>query len=56
MQRPFLSPSGIRVEWEKTTLEYPGDEAGLDTLIDRLDGERGAYFSSGVEYPGRYSR
>ncbi|MGE0718659.1 MAG: anthranilate synthase component I [Alphaproteobacteria bacterium] len=31
-------------------------EAALALLRDRLDDRRGALFSSGVEYPGRYSR
>ena len=56
MQKHFETPTGIRLEWGKQELDYPGEEAGLEALIGRLDREKGAYFSSGVEYPGRYSR
>ncbi len=56
MEQPFETRSGIRVEWSKQILDYPGEDAGLEYLIDRLDHGKGAYFSSGVEYPGRYSR
>ena len=31
-------------------------EAAIQTLIDGLDGARGGVFTSGFEYPGRYSR
>ena len=56
MQQPFETHSGIRVEWAREILEYPGDDVGIEPLIDQLDSQQGAYFSSGVEYPGRYSR
>jgi len=49
----FLSRSGIRVERIIRRIDY---DAGIDFLVDRLDQEPGAYFSSGIEYPGRYSR
>lgn len=49
----FHSPSGITVERRRQELPF---EPGLDFLVQRLDAERGAYFSSGVEDPDRYSR
>lgn len=49
----FASPAGIRV----TRVSTPVDPAtALGDLADRLDRRRGALFSSGVDYPGRYSR
>lgn len=49
----FTSRSGVRVERSESELDYA---AGLGFLIERLNGARGAYFSSGVEDPDRYSR
>jgi anthranilate synthase len=49
----FHSPSGITVERRRQELPF---EPGLDFLVQRLDAERGGYFSSGVEDPDRYSR
>ena len=49
----FTPRSGIRVS--RTATPVPFDE-GIRTLIDRLDTEPGALFSSGFEYPDRYSR
>ena len=47
------SRSGIVIERRCTELDY---DAGVAFIIDALDSERGAYFSSGVEDPTRYSR
>ncbi len=49
----FTTRSGIRVS--RTATPLPFDE-GIRTLVDRLDTEPGALFSSGFEYPDRYSR
>lgn len=49
----FTTRSGIRVT--RTTTPLPFDQ-GIRTLVDRLDTEPGALFSSGFEYPDRYSR
>ena len=49
----FHSPTGVTVERRIQELPYG---PGLDFLVRRLDAERGAYFSSGVEDPDRYSR
>ncbi len=53
MQYRFVTPSGFSVECRRTVLPYA---SALDGFAERLDRERGALFSSGVDYPGRYSR
>ncbi len=53
MDSIFTSRAGISVSRGETPLDY---ESGFDDLIRRLDTARGAYFSSGVEDPDRYSR
>ncbi len=53
MDTIFTSRAGISVSRGETSLDY---ESGFDDLIRRLDAARGAYFSSGVEDPDRYSR
>ena len=47
------SPSGISVTRQTTKVPY---KRGLRGLLRDLDQFRGCYFSSGYEYPGRYSR
>jgi anthranilate synthase len=49
----FTTPTGLIVERRRTELPYA---SALDGFAERLDRERGALFSSGVDYPGRYSR
>jgi anthranilate synthase len=49
----FATPSGFTVDCRRTELAYAG---ALDGFAARLDREQGALFSSGVDYPGRYSR
>ena len=49
----FTSPTGIVVTQTETSLDYA---AGIRDLVATLDHERGAFLSSGIEYPGRYSR
>lgn len=49
----FRTASGLRVRRRTRRLDYA---AGLGFLAVRLDTRRGAYFSSGVEDPDRYSR
>ncbi|MBM3536335.1 MAG: anthranilate synthase component I [Alphaproteobacteria bacterium] len=49
----FTTPTGLTVERRRAELAY---ETALDGFAERLDRERGALFSSGVDYPGRYSR
>jgi anthranilate synthase len=53
MNTKFTSPTGIAVMRKRTALRY---ETALDGFAERLDRAPGALFSSGVDYPGRYSR
>jgi anthranilate synthase len=48
----FVSPAGVRVSRTATTFDT-GELAGLTRQVDL---RRGAVLSSGMEYPGRYSR
>jgi anthranilate synthase len=49
----FTTPTGIRISLRTRTLD---PATALDGFAERLDGTRGALFSSGIDYPGRYSR
>ncbi|HEY7609843.1 MAG TPA: anthranilate synthase component I [Alphaproteobacteria bacterium] len=49
----FRTASGFRIRRRTTRLDYA---AGFGFLAEQLDSRRGAYFSSGVEDPDRYSR
>ena len=49
----YTSPNGIAVERTHSTVPY---QRGLESLLRKLDTQRGIYLSSGYEYPGRYSR
>jgi len=49
----FRAASGLRIHRRTHRLDYA---AGLGFLAEALDARRGAYFSSGVEDPDRYSR
>ncbi len=49
----FRTASGLRIRRRTRRLDYT---AGLGFLAEALDARRGAYFSSGVEDPDRYSR
>ncbi len=52
-QLRYQTPSGISVTRQTTKVPY---KRGLRGLLRDLDQFRGCYFSSGYEYPGRYSR
>ncbi len=52
-QLRYTTPHGITVT--RTSLKIPYTR-GLEHLLNQLDTKRGAYFSSGYEYPERYSR
>src|SRR5579863_4808786 len=47
------TPHGIRVLRKISKIPF---ERGLQPLLRKLDTRRGAYLSSGYEYPERYSR
>ncbi|MBL8179470.1 MAG: anthranilate synthase component I [Bryobacterales bacterium] len=49
----YTTRSGIHVT---RTLSHSSFKRGLGKLLEQLDSRRGVYFSSGYEYPGRYSR
>jgi anthranilate synthase len=52
-QLRYNTPHGITVTRTETKLKY---SRGLGHILKQLDTKRGAYFSSGYEYPERYSR
>src|SRR3954452_7305730 len=52
-QLVYKTPAGITVTRTHSKVPY---RRGLGKLLKRLDTERGAYLSSGYEYPERYSR
>lgn len=52
-QLQYTTRSGIQVT---RTLSKVSFKKGLGKLLRELDTRRGVYFSSGYEYPGRYSR
>ncbi len=49
----YTTPHGIAVTRTSTKVNYG---RGLKHVLKQLDTRRGAYFSSGYEYPERYSR
>src|SRR5579863_6589474 len=49
----YFTPSGIAVSRTVSRTPY---HRGLHALLHKLDTQRGVYFSSGYEYPERYSR
>jgi anthranilate synthase len=49
----YTTPHGIEVSRAVSKVNYA---RGLKHLVRELDRRRGIYFSSGYEYPGRYSR
>src|ERR1700733_11630542 len=49
----YTTPHGIEVAHTVLKINY---RRGLKHLLRDLDRRRGVYFSSGYEYPGRYSR
>jgi anthranilate synthase len=49
----FNTPSGILLQRTTNQLDYSVDAC---RIMDVLDHERGIFLSSGVEYPGRYTR
>ncbi len=53
MSQEIHAARGLRVHRRAKPLPF---EDGIDFIVDALDDSLGTYFSSGVEYPGRYSR
>lgn len=52
MLQHYQTAGGVHIEFTQHELEYT---QGIDLLLERLDAHRGALFSSGFEYPGRYT-
>lgn len=52
-QLRYLTPNGITVTRTSSKVAFA---RGLKRILRQLDTRRGAYFSSGYEYPERYSR
>src|SRR5579885_489669 len=52
-QLRYTTPHGITVTRVSSKVPY---ERGLGHVLKQLDTRRGVYFSSGYEYPERYSR
>src|SRR5581483_7330651 len=52
-QLRYTTPHGITVTRLSSKVAY---ERGLGHVLKQLDTKRGVYFSSGYEYPERYSR
>src|SRR5271165_1025303 len=52
-QLSYTTPHGITVTRKTAKIPYA---RGLQKLLTQLDTKRGVYFSSGYEYPERYSR
>ena len=48
-----LTKSGIKLDIKSEKLDY---HAGIDFIVEKLDQNCGMYLSSGIDYPGRYSR
>lgn len=53
MRYQFRTPAGLTLTRIKRPLDYA---SALDGFAGKLDRARGGLFSSGVDYPGRYSR
>lgn len=53
MRYDFTTPTGLTLTRQRRTLAY---DTALDGFAEKLDRTRGGLFSSGVDYPGRYSR
>jgi anthranilate synthase len=53
MRTEFATPTGLVLTRHKRPLDYA---TALDGFAEKLDRTRGGLFSSGVDYPGRYSR
>ena len=49
----LLSKSGIKLDIDFQEINYA---SGIEFIVEKLDKNCGMYLSSGVDYPGRYSR
>ncbi|MDP3267718.1 MAG: anthranilate synthase component I, partial [Legionella sp.] len=52
MLQQYKTEGGVHVEYSEQLLDY---QQGIESLLERLDSQRGALFASSFEYPGRYT-
>lgn len=52
MLQQYKTQGGVNVEFIQQELDY---KQGIDSLLERLDSQRGALFASSFEFPGRYT-
>lgn len=52
MLQQYKTQGGVHVEYTQQSLDY---KQGIESLLERLDSQRGALFASSFEYPGRYT-
>ena len=52
MLQQYKTEGGVHVEYSQQALDY---QQGIDSILERLDTQRGAVFASSFEYPGRYT-
>lgn len=52
MLQQYKTQGGVHVELSQQDLDY---RQGIESLLERIDSQRGALFASSFEYPGRYT-
>lgn len=52
MLQRYKTQGGLFLECSQQAIDY---KEGVEFLVDHLDSQRGALFTSGFEYPGRYT-
>ncbi len=52
MLQQYKTQGGVNVEFTQQSLDY---KQGIESLLERLDSQRGALFASSFEFPGRYT-
>jgi len=52
MLQQVKTAGGVYIEYEQQSLAYP---QAIDSVLEKLDSQRGAMFASSFEYPGRYT-
>lgn len=52
MLQQYKTKGGVHVEFEQQALDY---RQGIESLLERIDSQRGALFASTFEFPGRYT-
>ncbi|RUR10669.1 anthranilate synthase component I [Legionella sp. km772] len=52
MLQQYKTQGGVNVEFIQQELDY---QQGIESLLERLDSQRGALFASSFQFPGRYT-